>query len=779
MFNSRQSIWLVLLVVAACETPRPTSTVVPTDAPIAPSPSPAAVAIESPDPTPTPAVPLASALINDAIRDGELDATTGYLYRYYAMWGDARLPEQYRGARVEDHALVSIARESFEAAPAEQEALLPVVTRPTHVASYWSTLPEAPTAASGPRLAAAQADDPRCNRLWARRDLPAIPVTVWGRCTFRLDGSKGLQNEDAWDGTALAVSALWGPMTKLMGKPRPDSFTGSRKQAWEVEEAGDGRIDIYVVEGPNIQYGRDIALPSRSLGMAVDVPSRDGGAASGYIVIDAAAAGRSPKLENVVAHEFFHVLEFRHEARGLIVCPYPNVTLACLASDKTVHWFAEASSAWAEHEFVPQGRSISPYLRFRGFLESGMSLSDTTDDNEYVSFMWPLFMEQQSGLGPAAVASAWSSLHGKSGWLDIQKAIDAALPFETEFREFAVRVWNADLPGKPIDPLFRHSSLDPDFPPWLPFDSPIQPRFKRDITLLADVLNRQSVKLPELWAAYYLLTPPADAGRLTLNFGRLLPNDRLDVDAIVKVGDVYERRQLDPQVTEWCLDVAGKRIGEVILVLSNHSWQPSDDIRGDWTAKAETTGCLTASDSLVFTSTNTYGTSGVGVYNKSFEKLALHLRLKSNDGTTEFLSDYLNDGSTFEAQIQTEGFIETADPACPLLSEGVGGGGGPVPGLDGVVASLTQVFDPVPGASIGPDGRWILNVAAHVTVDMTTTSKSCIGTGSEVSEEVVQLPTCAGTEVLDADPARIFDFNCAFSGGGADWSLIGKVKLSG
>ena len=63
---------------------------------------------------------------------GAIDEATGYLYRFYAQWGDGRLPEAYRGIPAEDDDAASLAERAMVTFNDEQQAMLRTfLARPT------------------------------------------------------------------------------------------------------------------------------------------------------------------------------------------------------------------------------------------------------------------------------------------------------------------------------------------------------------------------------------------------------------------------------------------------------------------------------------------------------------------------------------------------------------------------------------------------------------------------------------------------------------------------
>jgi hypothetical protein len=768
-----------LLAASACDSPRPSPSPAPTTeaSPAAVEPSTAASAGPSPSASQQPAFPSSAEKIREAVRSGAIDAVTGYVYRSYAQWGDDRLPQEYWGEPEEDLALAALIAEAYDTLPeADQRRLRPFIVRPTHDDSYWATAPAPATAEQGGAvLAAALADDPRCGGgRWARRDLVNAPVTIWAHCALRPDGSTELTLADQQRRAQAAMTRLWRPMTQLMGLPIPDEYRNAISGLLEVDEAGDGRLDVYLVEAPNVAYGRDVTLPGHAVGVATPAAPRRDGASAGYIVVDVTRTVSD--FDSTIAHEFFHLLSMSHEYEGVIACPYPDTGSGCSPDDRSFHWFMEASATWAEHEFVPAERPQSPYPRFFNFLATDKSLADTGDDNEYDSFMWPLFMEQESPLGSGAIGDAWRAIESASGWAQVQAAVDAQQPFETTFRDFAVRVWNERLlPGDPLGRRFNAPALDANFPTTRPEEPDPHPRYKEQIDLTLDVVNRETVEIRELWAAYYRINLLAGAHRLTLNFAGLQPNNRLDVDALVNVRDAgWQRRELDPVLTELCLDKPGDEIEEVILVLSNHSQTPREHITGDWTAEAESTGCASVGEGLVYTSFQETGSVASGFHQTKQEMLVIQLRLKSGEG-----QGFVDDHSTHRASIDMTSFVAGLPGAnCDFVSEGSGGAGGefdPATG-GGVNASYALRTQQLPGG--GTQTVWVLSVAASAPVTVTVTEESCLGSTSGTVEHVITLPSCETPEVIDTDPAHRFEVNCSHTSPGWNWTLTGTVTIS-
>lgn len=739
----------MLVLVAACDTPHPT-----------PSPSPALTPAASQavtaSPRPTlgePAVhqPSAAELIEAGVRDGVIDRVTGFLYRFYAQWGDVRLPEAYRGAWSEDGDVALLAEEALGSfTPDEQERLRPFLVRPTNPDSYWSDAAvNGAVRAQGARLSALNVA-PACVDLWARFDMPALPVTIWGRCRVDANGAATNALAGSVDQVAGFMTDLWTPMTNLMGKPIGDKFLAGAQGVLEPDEAGDGRLDIYVVETPSVSYLRKVTNDALAV-TRVAAPFHQG-TSSAYMVVDPTRAGSAAIFKSTVAHEFFHVLGDSYNATGKFSCQYPKPAGPCASDSKASHWFSEASATWAEHHFVPEARDTEIYdARFRYFLPGARSLSETQEANQYESFMWPLFMEQESANGDRIIADTWKALKGKSTWADIQAAVDAQLPFKDHFRDFAVRVWNEKLePGDPIKPRFQ--ALDPGFPTTPPYLISPAARYRTPPTILNPFFQTTypfTEDLPDLWASYYDLSVDSAAKRLTFDFGGLQPNAELDVDALVKIRDVgWERRKLSLPVSRWCLDLPADAIEQVILVLSNHSMQPNNHVKGDWTVKAEPNGCTGVTGSVTYTELNRVQGDD-GSFGEKRISMTVNVSLAPAGPDTPGL--YEDAGSSWSATITSSSLVHgVAD--CEMTSQGLGTGGGAFE-PDAIGASMSQQ----------DDGTWTGGVSASAMVTVTSTTNDCVQTYSQMQDLGVALGPCEGLEVGVGSASRSFRLDCTFT----------------
>jgi hypothetical protein len=763
-------VCVTLAVATACSStsPSPTPTTRPsTTSPAAPAERPS----ESPTPAAGDAPTTAAGRIRAAVEAGTLDVATSFLYRFYAQLGDERLPEAFQGQWSEDRALAASAMAALESlAPEERELLRPFLVRPTSPASYLAADRRSNEESRDVMRLATLVDDPACApRNFARLDLPDIPVTVWGWCHIAPDGSSSFAMADQVERVAAFMTDLWDPMTDEMGDPVGDQFEDPDRQAAdEPDEAGDGRLDIYIVEVPDTPYLRELAIDGLAHERAAS-PFLPDLRSSSYIVVQTSSAISDVELKSTLAHEFFHSLQEANNHAGTLSCPYPAPAGPC--ADQDYHWFVEASAVWAQWFFVPESRAIgdvSPYSMVRRFLSSAQSLNHTADQNAYASFMWPLFMQQESPNGEDAIGDAWRATYQRTGWAQIQEAIDAQLPFASHFGDFAVRVWNERLlPGEPIQPLFWDDAFDPGFPRARPPEVDPASRVKQEEIILNPFFQPThtiSEDLPELWADYYELRLEPSARRLTFDFSGLVPNEEVGVDALVKIRDQgWEHRTLGAGEVQWCLDRHEDAVEQVILVLSNHAMGPAVTVSGEWSVTVDADGCATATDTLVYTATFETGTGGDPYHQLTRESMTVRLSLAPAEGGNVAFVPFENDGSTYDATYDLQTVLASVASDCIIATNGRDAG--EFEGADAVTAAIFE-----------EDGTWKMSVAASVTIPVTTAAGPCADSG--VGTQTIQLPSCDGTEIADADEAWTFDFRCQHQGIGASWSVVGTVTVS-
>jgi hypothetical protein len=430
----------------------------------------------------------------------------------------------------------------------------------------------------------------------------------------------------------------------------------------------------------------------------------------------------------------------------------------------------EASAAWADHYFVPEarGEKDGPYELWRAFVKTERGLSFTDGWNEYVSWSWPLFMQQESDAD--AIGNAWRNLRGKVGWWEVQRSLDGELSFEQRFDDYAVRVLNQTLQGNPINPRFRAPRLDPTFPD----DSPIDPRLQ--VEVLEDLAEPMpapttrysyTIRLPSLYSAYLPIVPPAGAHTLRFEFAAFAPE--IEVDAIVRIGDTWERRELPAAETVWCLDNPADAVEEGYLIFSNHDQNPAPLTR-PWSITAEEAGCGTPVGTLVYSFLDTAPLSSAPGGSSAIDA-TVQVRLKRNENIADpYNAMYLNDGSTYGVHTVSKILLPTGVDGCQPSGTSTGTNGGPL-AIDSVVGGVWR--------DENGDNRLGISISLPVHVEASEFWCS-LGSTQTTSETTVQYPECDGTETAAAatPSTQTFVFACTFQGPSQSWSVTGTLIIN-
>lgn len=507
-----------------------------------------------------PPAPSSQELILNALSAGTIDRGTALLYRAYAMFGDPRLPAAFVGSGpVEDAGLMAEAADPT-LSPAVREALRPFTVRPTDPASIFSIRRQAA------RSEASLATGGACADGWVSDVSATAQVRVWAECV------PGLATDPAADaavaqGIAFA-NRMWGPMTALMGPPIPDLGT--------PEAGGDSRIDIYIVNPlSTINRGGGSTIPNHAVAVAPSTAPCNGQTCSGYMLLNRTRLG-TPDFYTDMVHEFFHILQNAHNAAIAFRCPDP-VPGGCAKGQWLEYWFVEASAVWAESYFAPETAADEVHSRFTSSfqpshlpLHISLPLSHPEWSHIYGAYIWPYFMQQIGG--PGKIADAWKAIAKVDTWAQATDAIDTQLPFERNFRTFAVRNYNRVLlPGDPLPRQSRYVSVEPfsNFPDNSPPpDTPLERLSARP----RENPYTENVTLAPLSARYYHYAfDQNEVQQVIIDATNLKPAGSLDVDAFVLIDGKWSLRSYQGNAPfTFCLTNPAERLEEIVLVLSNH-----------------------------------------------------------------------------------------------------------------------------------------------------------------------------------------------------------------
>ena len=776
-------------LIAACEVTPTTapSASLPTESQPAPSTkvSPAATAGPSQDTGSTvkalgvtaPAPPTTSVeKIQAAVEAGAIDDATAYLFRAYAQVGDPRLPEAYRGLQTEDDALwIALYRDMPSLPQVIQEQLLPYFVRPTDPRSVWNEEPAATAqglVGAGRRGRTFTVEQGRawapafaCSNGWIRdRVSSTIPITLWSQCGVD-QGAANTRLEEA----RTYLVRHWLAETNLMGFPIGDANDPNDDYP-DPPEGDDGLVDIYLLANTT-PTGHPRTLTTGGYASVRPTAPLSGPAgaeqASAYMVVGPGLSGLI--LEATLVHELFHVLQASHNVYGRIDCPPLLLRTGCSGQQQKSHWFVEASAAWSEHEFVPAARPIGdgPYDQWKGFISNPNGLWLTDGSNEYNSWMWPLFMEQEWDAD--IVGNTWRAIRADVGWFAVQATIDQQLSFEQRFDDFAVRVFNRVLPGNPVDPRFRTQRLDPTFPNTSPTDQRYIVDVLEDLArpmVAATTTYSYTMTMNSLWSAYLPIEPPPGARQLKFEFAAFAPE--IEIDAIVRVGDAWQRRELPAGETVWCLDNPADAVEEGFLIFSNHEQVPGSLTR-PWTITAEEAGCGNPVGTIRYSFLDTTPMPYAG--SSLSQEATIQVRLKRNTNIGEpSVAEFVNDGSTYGVQSTSKVVFPPGVDGCSPMGTSIGTPGGTL-AIDSVVGNTRQ----------DENGDWLLSLGITLPITIASTEDWCaIGSNHFTTEGTVVVQDCEGKENADVrtPSTRTFIFDCDFQGPSQAWGVSGILIIN-
>ena len=406
----------------------------------------------------------AQSMIGDALRLGLIDYGTSVLYRAYALYGDRQLPSEYTGtgSSGEDAGLFYEASVLTGTIPSDiLTQLQPYVVRPDDPNSiFHDQLPVTSTPTAQPfqsdsndNSKGAPSTAVFCDSHgWAALESAPLHFKAWARCDPQYltpvpDTVRALTE------TLALADTIWGPMTSLMGTPVPDEGGTSG--------GGDSAIDIYIVDPLDAHAvdGRSLEMTKGRLAAAPSAPPYQGLTSSGYIVISRADMSRTLEWRDDLLHEFFHILQDAHNNKIMFHSDGSEPV--------SEYWFTEASATWAMAYFdrtitnwpshwAGREADVDVFWKFFSFqmppsenlpLNLSVPIADPNDIHMYQAFIWPFFMEQQTGR-PAAIANAWRDMESATDWNAADDAVDAQLHFAENFRLFAIRNINSNFDGQ-------------------------------------------------------------------------------------------------------------------------------------------------------------------------------------------------------------------------------------------------------------------------------------------------------------------------------------------
>jgi hypothetical protein len=298
--------------------------------------------------------------------------------------------------------------------------------------------------------------------------------------------------------------------------------------------------------------------------------------------------------EDVLAHEFFHVLQF-------------SLDVKC--SDTI--WWRESTALWAEDFVYPddnrEQQFASNYLQ-----DMDKPLNDACDcqeEREYGSYLFPFFIAHT--FSPDLVAQIWHKAQDE----DILDAIDDVLPggLDKQWPEFALDAWNA----KPRDEFQFWDGLDDGASKE--YGDPIKLKPGDDDGLSTGDLKHMSVKYFSFDVESGVRTVALQNGYPYFQIGGD-KNKHAGVHAIVELADgSLEVKDWTNEVgPNYCLALSGQHVKTLTIVYTNagktkdfDSTDPSYLVASNigcksWTVKASSDATTTSGGHVTTTATATF-----------------------------------------------------------------------------------------------------------------------------------------------------------------------------
>ena len=340
--------------------------------------------------------PTSITLIDRAVSSGEISAEQGLIYKTFAVWGDPRLPVQYKGAPEEnagDGVMRAIAEQGDGLSEEARLTLSPFFLPPTDPESWWNL------------QHAADANQVIVADTWQAVSSAGGKIKVW---YFSGEADAARQAgvvKNALDGK------IWSNETTLMGR-EPKYGTSEMSviniYLWHSYVKSDGTIVPF-----NGTRGATLSQSCRNTPSWIYINNNrpDGDEFT-------------PGMIQTVTHELFHAFQ---NSYNMLSCP-------------SYDWLAEATAKWVEDYVYPDADSEWPYAS--SYLDSpNVRLDDQTDNHHYGAYLLPYYLTHQFD-DPAIVRKMWEN---SEAYDNSYLAVKYALPANYQdifWASFLLTLWN-------------------------------------------------------------------------------------------------------------------------------------------------------------------------------------------------------------------------------------------------------------------------------------------------------------------------------------------------
>lgn len=353
-------------------------------------------------------------LIEKAVAEGKITYETSLLYKMYAVFGDDKLPEDYRSAkkfRNSDEVVKEVKSNMGTLSEETQDELAPFFRRPNDPESYFNI-----------KYSTTKKDD---QVFLISNTNPQRPVNV---VSESIESANGLVK--IWyPGITTKVQAFDGVGTIDVTADEAKKMAEVLKKAIDDDDimelfydllqrnivkdgtrGGDDKLDVYVVP----HSGMAITIPEGNL------------PCSTYIIINTNfVLSRNNMLITTLAHEIFHSFQYayKYDTWG-------------------DNWWGEATAVWSEDFIYPELNTEQSWLK--GFIHYPYTeLFSETDptDHHYSAYIFPYYLSESTAQD-SFMKAIWEGCETQS----CLKAIDAVIDggYKQQWREFTLWNYNKD-----------------------------------------------------------------------------------------------------------------------------------------------------------------------------------------------------------------------------------------------------------------------------------------------------------------------------------------------
>ncbi|MFH2091525.1 MAG: dockerin type I domain-containing protein [Pseudomonadota bacterium] len=449
-------------------------------------------------------------LIDEAVQKGIITEDKGLIYKVFALFGDSRFPEIYRGSSLDmiDGTDTMVALNyRYEGMSPEDKAQIYPYLLPLYVDGSWYELRKASNVTQSFRTTTATTP---AATVW--KSVGTDKVKVWYE-----DGKEVIRDgvttsyADIANGVLTAVtSKIWPRLFELMDKeplsdkdmvPRPLPSPDYGKIPGNYDQSG--ALDIILARGMNAS---GYTVPYHAAPTPV------------FITIDIAmwplGNETTPGLIQIAAHELMHAWQFGYPLKD---------------SPPSYSWLMEATAAWTEDYIYPRANSENRYAKW--FLDTThLSIDDQTNFRQYGLYSPFSFWTngESAKAPPEMVKNTWVN----AATLDSMAAVDQSYPpplteplprqfnaiFERFWADALVAAWNQGADGYFFkkDKLATGAKVMRNTPTRIALNGAMEKMY-----YLNDLDSSGKIELPYLSARFYRFVFTDDSARTVVFYDGL------------------------------------------------------------------------------------------------------------------------------------------------------------------------------------------------------------------------------------------------------------------